>query len=303
MKENYLAKWLNNELTAEELEKFRTTPEFRSYEKIVAAASQLEGPAFDVEAALDRLKEGRGGSGGKVVSMRPWARWMGVAAAAVLMLGTTFYFLNRPETTLETGYAQHTVSELPDASEIVLNAGSEISYNRKDWEQHRRVTLQGEAFFRVAKGKTFTVETGAGAVTVLGTQFNVLQRGDIFIVSCYEGLVRVDRADGSVELPAGTLYRLVGGRAVTTEIPGDTSPSWTRDESSFQSMPLAFVLEEFERQYNVAVEARNLDLGELYTGSFSNTNMNLALQSISAPLQLTYEVHGNKVLFYAKATR
>ena len=114
------------------------------------------------------------------------------------------------------------------------------------------------------------------------------------MVTCYEGLVRVDRAGSSVELPAGTAYRLVGGRASTTEIAG---------ESSFQSMPLPFVLEEFERQYNVEVETRNLDLGEVYTGTFSNTNMNLALQSISAPLDLTYEVNGNKVLFYAKAAR
>ena len=68
-------------------------------------------------------------------------------------------------------------------------------------------------------------------------------------------------------------------------------------------MPLAFVLQEFERQYAIEVEAADLDLDELYTGTFSNTNMNLALQSISAPLELTYEVHGNKVLFYAKAAR
>ncbi len=303
MKENYLAKWLNNELSEEELEKFRATPEFRSYEKIVEAASRLEGPAFDAEAALKRLKEGRRGSGGRVVAMRPWVRWMSAAAAVILLLGSAYYFISRPETSIEAGFAQRSEAVLPDASEIVLNAGSEISYNQKNWESHRRVALEGEAFFKVAKGQTFTVETGAGEVTVLGTQFNVLQRGELFIVTCYEGLVRVDRAGSSVELPAGTAYRLVGGRAATTGVAGETTPSWTRSESSFQSMPLAFVLEEFERQYNMEVETRNLDLTEVYTGSFSNTNMNLALQSISAPSELTYEVHGNKVLFYASVAR
>lgn len=302
MKENYLAKWLNNELSEQELEEFRATPEFRSYEKIVATASALEGPAFDAEAALERLRTKRGGSGGRVIAMRPWVRWVGVAAALVLMLGGTYYFMNRPEW-VEAGYAQHTETQLPDASEVMLNAGSEITFNKKHWEGHRRVTLQGEAFFKVAKGKTFTVETEAGEVTVLGTQFNVLQRDDLFVVSCYEGLVRVDHAGRSVELPAGTSFRLVAGRIDTSEIMAASAPSWTRNESSFRSMPLAFVLQEFERQYNVEVEARNLDLTEFYTGTFSNTNMNLALQSISAPLQLAYEVHGNKVLFYAKGPR
>lgn len=303
MKENYLAKWLNNELSEQELEAFRATPEYRSYEKIVNTASRLEGPAFDADAALQRLKAARGGRGGRVIAMRPWARWVGVAAAAVLMLGSTYYFLNRPDSSLEAGYAQHLETRLPDASEVLLNAGSEISYNQKDWEGHRRVTLQGEAFFKVAKGKSFTVETQAGEVTVLGTQFNVLQRGGLFVVSCYEGLVRVDHAGRSVELPAGTSFRLVDGRISKTEIPAASAPSWTRNESSFRSMPLAFVLEEFERQYNAEVETSGLDLSELYTGTFSNTNMNLALQSISAPLELTFEVDGNKVLFYAKNTR
>ncbi len=303
MKENYLAKWLNNELSEQELEAFRATPEFRSYEKIVATASRLEGPAFDSEAALQRLKNKRGGTGGRVIAMRPWARWAGVAAALVLMLGSTYYFMNRPYASLESGYAQHLETQLPDASEVLLNAGSEITYNKKEWDGHRRVTLQGEAFFKVAKGKTFTVETEAGEVTVLGTQFNVMQRDEYFVVSCYEGLVRVDHADRAVELPAGTSFRLIDGRISTTEIPAASAPSWTRNESSFRSMPLAFVLEEFERQYNMEVETADLDLTELYTGTFSNTNMNLALQSISAPLELTFEVNGNKVLFYAKSAR
>lgn len=303
MKENYLAKWLNNELSEEELEAFRATPGFRSYEKIAATASRLEGPAFDADTALEHLKTKRGGSGGRVVALRPWHRWAGVAAALVFLLGSTFYFMSRKETTLEAGYTQHIETQLPDASEVMLNAGSEITYNKKDWDGHRRVNLQGEAFFKVAKGKTFTVETEAGEVTVLGTQFNVLQRGGFFVVSCYEGLVRVDHAGRSVELPAGTSFRLVNGRISQTEIPAASAPSWTRNESSFRSMPLAFVLQEFERQYAIEVEAADLDLDELYTGTFSNTNMNLALQSISAPLELTYEVHGNKVLFYAKAAR
>ena len=62
-------------------------------------------------------------------------------------------------------------------------------------------------------------------------------------------------------------------------------------------MPLSFVLEEFERQFDIRVTTRGLDLDAKFSGSFSNTNMELAFKSISTPLQINYEVNGNKVLF------
>ncbi len=300
MKEDYLAKWLNNELSEEDLQAFRETPEYKTYERIASVSQRLEGPAFDADAALARLKESRTPSGGKVVRMRPLSRWIGVAAAVVLMLGAaTFYLASRADT-VEAGYAQRQEVQLPDASEVFLNAGTELSYRGDRWDRKRSVELQGEAFFKVAKGETFTVETGSGSVTVLGTQFNVLQRGDIFVVSCYEGLVRVDAQGTSVELPAGTSYRLVGGKGQKTEITPADGPSWMHSESSFNSMPLSFVLEEFQRQYDMEVETREVNTSQTFTGTFSNTNMNLALESISAPFQLTFEVKGNKVLLYAE---
>ncbi len=300
MKENYLAKWLNNELSEEDLQAFRDTPEYKTYERIASVSQRLEGPAFDADAALARLKESRTPAGGKVVRMRPLGRWIGAAAAVVLMLGAaTFYLASRADT-VEAGYAQRQEVQLPDASEVFLNAGTELSYRGDRWDQQRSVELQGEAFFKVAKGETFTVETGSGSVTVLGTQFNVLQRGDIFVVSCYEGLVRVDAQGTSVELPAGTSYRLVGGQGQKTEIAPADGPSWMQSESTFNSMPLSFVLEEFQRQYDMEVETRQVNTSQTFTGTFSNTNMNLALESISAPFQLTFEVKGNKVLLYAE---
>ena len=67
-------------------------------------------------------------------------------------------------------------------------------------------------------------------------------------------------------------------------------------------MPLSYVLSELERQYDIKVITKNVDLQEVFTGTFSNRNMNLALQSISAPLQLEYSINGNKVLLYAENT-
>ena len=298
MKENYLAKWLNDELSEEELKAFRNTPEFGTYQKIAEAASRLRGPEFDVEGALEQVRKQKQGPQ-KVISLRPYRTLLRIAAILVVLLGITYYITRSPLQQAGAGYAQRTEIILPDASEVFLNAGSQVSYDKAEWGQDRRVRLHGEAFFRVAKGKTFAVETPAGTVRVLGTEFNVLQREDVFIVSCYEGMVSVEHGGVIRELPAGSGFRLVGGKAEAFGTQG-TGPSWMAEESSFRSMPLSFVLEELERQYDLEVTTQGVDTSIDFTGTFSNTNLDLALQSISAPLNLGYSLQGNKVLIYAR---
>lgn len=300
MEENYLAKWLNNELSAAEEAELRKHPDYPSYARIVKASAELRAPDFDVEAALSRVRAAQSQSEPKVIRMRSSRPWMAVAAAAVIFLSVGFFFWNSQQPTVASGFAQQTELSLPDQSQVTLNAGSEIYYDEDHWSKDRRVRLEGEAFFKVAKGETFTVETAVGQVTVLGTEFNVQQRNGIFIVSCYEGLVRVDHGGQQIQLPAGTRFRLVANDIETGTVTAGSVPSWMQEESSFTSMPLSFVLEEFERQFDIRVTTRGIDLNVMFSGSFSNTNRDLALKSISTPLQIKHEVKGNKVLFYAE---
>ena len=302
MEENYLAKWLNGELSEAEEKAFRNTPEFQTYQRIAQTASKLEAPEFDMEQALARATSARENKGGTIRRLSPMRQWMSAAAAVVLFVAAGWWYLNSITPTVEAGLAQHKEVVLPDASQITLNAGSTLDYKENTWDQDRRISLNGEAFFKVAKGKTFTVETASGTVTVLGTQFNVLQREGVFIVSCYEGLVRVETPSKTLELAAGQEYRIVGGSGETREVIAGGVPGWTLDESTFTSMPLSYVLEEFERQYNMEVSTQGIDEDLSFSGSFSNTNMDLALKSISSPLKMTYKVDGNKVLFYAENT-
>ncbi|MDC6352590.1 FecR domain-containing protein [Zeaxanthinibacter sp. PT1] len=308
MKENYLAKWLNNELSEAELAAFKETAEYASYQRIIEASARMEGPAYDPAAAYNDLKakltdrNSENKKAGKVIQMRPLRKLMAIAAAIVLMIAVSFWFVNSQDETVSTLYAQSTTHTLPDASEIILNAGSEITYSKKKWNKERVVSLEGEAFFKVAKGEKFSVDTDLGEVWVLGTQFNVEQRGDYFEVTCYEGLVRVNFARVEKELPAGSSFLAINGKVIPVEGPNADVPSWLNQESSFKSIPLKYVLEEFERQFDIEVETRGVDLNQLFTGTFSNTNKELALQSISSPSRLTYDLDGENVIFYAEET-
>ena len=300
MQENYLAKWLNNELSDEELAAFQRSEEFATYERIVKASNGLEAPAFDTTRALEDIKSRQAAGIGKVIKLRPSQYFMRIAAAVTVLVAASYFYIASLDETFSTAYAQHTEIVLPDASEVLLNADSELRYSDRNWDRERKLSLKGEAFFKVAKGKKFTVLTDMGEVSVLGTQFNVESRNGFFEVTCFEGLVSVQYKGQEEKLPAGSSFLVINNTIVPSEAPAATEPSWVRNESSFKSIPLKYVLDEFQRQYDVEVAVQNVDLELLFTGTFSNTDIKLALQSISAPSQIKYEFEKNKVLFYAE---
>jgi ferric-dicitrate binding protein FerR (iron transport regulator) len=266
----------------------------------VRASDALEAPSFDMEKALVDFKARQLNKETKVIKMRPAQYLLRIAAAVTVLFAATYFYIASLNETFSTEYAQRTEIILPDASEVLLNAESELSYSERKWDSERKLSLEGEAFFKVAKGEKFTVTTELGTVSVLGTQFNVESRKGFFEVTCYEGLVSVTFQGKEQKLPAGTSFLVVNEHIVNTEAPLNSVPSWVNNESSFKSIPLTYVLNEFQRQYNVKVETKNVDLTQLFTGTFSNTNINLALQSISTPSQISYTLEKNKVLFYGE---
>ncbi|MEM9141962.1 MAG: FecR domain-containing protein [Bacteroidota bacterium] len=298
MQEDYLAKWLNNELSEEELAEFKKSEGYATYVQISEASKTLQQPDFDVQEAYTALKQRRDSD--KVIQLYPFRKFLRVAAVIALLLTASYFFLNTLDEKVTTQYAESREVVLPDNSQIILNADSQITYDEENWDTERRISLEGEAFFKVAKGQRFTVATKNGEVTVLGTQFNVENRKDFFEVSCYEGLVRVLFQGKETQLPAGSSFLAIADKITAPKVAKDTHPSWMNKESSFRSIPLGYVLDEFERQHNITVTTQNINLNTLYTGTFSNTNTDLALQSISGPSRIKYRWEGDKVLFYAE---
>lgn len=291
----YIEKWLNGTLSEDELRVFEKTNEYHSLIKLDNAVQGFKAPEYDVQKALSELNQKKHGSS-KVVQMNWWQPIVRIAAVVVLaLIGYYFIFFNA-RTTLKTGIAQKTVLLLPDQTEVSLNAMSQISYVEKTWQDHRQVKLHGEAFFKVTKGSRFDVETEDGTITVLGTQFNVKTRDQYFEVTCFEGLVAVKKGQKIIKLPPEHTFRIVNGKTSSSSSMKDNSPSWLMNESSFKSVPFKLVLEEIERQYEVSITTNNIDLEQLFTGRFSHDNLELALNSISLPLNLQFrEVAKNKI--------
>ena len=85
---------------------------------------------------------------------------------------------------------------LPDGTSVELNSGSTLQYPAVFARGERRVRIEGEAMFDVAKAadKPFYVETFAYDVKVLGTRFNVEADEDrgVFSTALMEGRVQAN---------------------------------------------------------------------------------------------------------------
>jgi len=296
---NNLLKWFNREASDENLVSLKETEGFKTIEKIVHYSSQIETPKVDVAKALEnlKLKTQNTSKKGKVIQFN-FKKLYKYAAAVVLLFTTSYFLLFNNNSSFKTVLTQTKSFHLPDNSEVVLNANSEISYVKKDWEKKRSVALKGEAYFKVQKGKKFTVHTSLGKVTVLGTQFNVKDRENYFEVKTYEGLVLVTYKENVVQLPKGSLFKVVKGIVDTTNNFDIYEKSWLQKESNFKSTPLGVVLAEIENQFDYKIETKEVDLDVLYTGGFAHTDINIALQSITIPLQLSYKIVGKKITLF-----
>ena len=290
--EKLIQKWLDGELSAEEQRELEQLDAFKDYQKIAEASTYFKAPTFDANATYERIKEAK-----QKHQATNWLSVVGKIAAILVMafLSYTMFFTNSTqEFTTEIASTENIT--LPDNSLINLNAGSHLSFNEDAWEDNRFIALDGEAFFKVAKGEKFTVETALGSVSVKGTQFNVKQRNNLFVVTCYEGLVEVKTEKETVLLPAGKEFRLINEQSLVENISA-TTPSWAQGKSSFTSTPLKEVLNELERQYDIQIQAKNLtfDAHRTFTGSFVHHNLDQALKAITIPFHLTYKIEGSSV--------
>ncbi|MEO6316041.1 MAG: FecR domain-containing protein [Chitinophagaceae bacterium] len=76
---------------------------------------------------------------------------------------------------ISTKYGSRTKLQLPDGSQVWLNSGSKLSYDKSYGNGLREVALSGEAYFDVVKNpaQPFIIHTTSIDIKVLGTAFNV----------------------------------------------------------------------------------------------------------------------------------
>ncbi len=197
-----------------------------------------------------------------------------LAAAIALLIGTTalVYYLHFfvGEVRIQTAYGEKIAFLLPDQSEIILNANSELRYKKS---QPRTVWLDGEAFFQVNKktltNEKFWVITRDLKVEVLGTAFNVNSHQEQTKVFLEEGRVKLALQNDSISeiflVPGEMLtYSTKKGKTFEKTRPNtELESSWKAGIQFFDKAPLEEVLKKMEDIYGVSIALKDMDLEAL----------------------------------------
>lgn len=294
--DTFLSRWLQNELSEDERKEFEASEDFAHYNRIIQTSDRIKSPEFNEEGLLSNIKANRGA---KVVAIpRRSIIQYGIAAAVALLVGvfTLFNFLPGKQEKFTSGIGEQKTLTLPDGSEVIINAQSTLAYYPKRWVKKRTLALEGEGFFDVRKGSAFTVKTENGTVTVLGTQFNVRSIGDYFEVACNEGKVQVVSGDQTFIITPGMTFKTGKNMKPHVLETSPAPPTWLEGKSSFVSVPVSVVLESLTNQYDIEFTGNIPNGDQLFTGSYPDNNLNVALQVVFSTLEIRYQITGDRTV-------
>lgn len=244
------------------------------------------------------------------------ARRLAVAAGAVIVVLGGLYAasvqLNSAGRHATSVGAIDTV-RLPDGSSVTLNTDSRIrvAYD----ERERRVELdRGEAFFQVGKDsrRPFVVVAGERRVVAIGTQFSVRREEGDVRVAVAQGLVRVERPDGSSPDPATPQVLLSAGSVAQTAKAGvlvkdhavaevDQLLSWRQGYVAFRETALADAVAEFNRYNRRKIVIRDPAIAGIRVGgNFRPTNTQAFLWMLQNGFPIDVEESAGEVILKSR---
>lgn len=197
------------------------------------------------------------------------------------------------------------VVELSDGSVVTLNAGSTFRYDLDD-PHERKVILEGEAFFEVAKdsSRPFTIEAGAAIVQVLGTSFNVnaYDKNGVVEVTVATGLVAMsakNRLENQIILNPGNsgIYDKTAHRLELVSKADPNAIAWKTREIVFSETPLDEVIKVISHVYQAEIQLADASLAPCpITVSFRDQELGAVLRVITNTLDLQLERKGGAVV-------
>ncbi len=207
-------------------------------------------------------------------------------------------------TTVSTTAGQNSKIVLPDSSVVWLNSGTTLSYNSNFSLNNREISLQGQAFFQIARNKKIPLYVSCNGlkVEVLGTRFDV---------SAYpeDSKINVVLESGSVELlheqDQSFDHILNPGEKAEFDVKTKNisiSPvnvykytSWKDGVLIFEDAPMDEVLEKLERWYNIDIEVKDPKIYRLlFNATIINENVDEIFDLIRYTCSVNYRIIPSK---------
>ena len=211
--------------------------------------------------------------------------------------------------TKQTTKGQKSKLNLPDGTQIVLNAGSKLWFaNTFSTDNERTVYLEGEAFFDVTRDTTrpFVIHAKNTVTRVLGTSFNVnaYTNNQTVSVAVVSGQVSVKSQVSSNN--AQSVYLEPGEKAVCDVkeevkikkalFSYDQEIVWKDGTLTFYKEDFEAVAEKLEMWYGKKFIIKKTGIRDDFTGTYHNKSLETVLEGISYVLGFDYEMKDNKVI-------
>jgi len=312
-----IAKKLTGEASAEELRELDTwaangdnRAALRDTERLWQDSdSLLAGPKFDKGAAWEKISAGINTTAapqakGRSIAFPAWTR-TAMAAAAVLVIGLFVIIgVNKTGNVTVIADAGDKQVTLPDNSTITLKQGAILAYHKSFNEEDRNITLQGEAFFDVARNEQmpFIINAGDVSVQVLGTSFYV-KSGKAAYVAVVTGKVQVTANKNTTTkliLTPGETGQLEDGKLVEDATDIYDLMYWKTGNLNFADVPLAEVTARLDKIF--AESVRLSDMMPAETGrqvvniTFNQQTLEEMLRELCLVTQCSLQQDGNNYI-------
>ena len=191
--------------------------------------------------------------------------------------------------------------ELPDGTKVWLNASSSILLAANfSSNPERRLKLQGEAYFEVAKVNTsvdgvkqrkpFIITVNNKAVEVLGTHFNVraYTNEPALKTTLLEGSVKIVDGKTTKKLVPGEQATAVNGLINVNKVDVEEAVAWKNGNFQFTNEGIERIMQDIARWYDIEVVYNGPLTKENFGGAISR---NKPLQDVLSSLEETGGVH------------
>ena len=193
---------------------------------------------------------------------------------------------------------------LDDGTQVWVNADSRLKYPVQFVGEERKVFLEGEAYFIVAKDSLpFVVSTSRGDIRVLGTTFNVKSYDEEVAMQAtlVEGKVLVAQGQKEMELAPGEQGTVKdAGIMAKRAVDVDEFVGWRKGIYVFKKQPLEDIMRDLSRWYGVSVFFQNEGLKQVsFTGNLKRyDNINEFLDVLQRTGDVKYRINNNTVIIY-----
>ena len=155
--------------------------------------------------------------------------------------------------------------ELADGTRVWLNAESRLRYPVVFMGEERKVEMEGEVYFEVAKNKEkpFIVTVNGVDIRVLGTSFNVSAYQEEVVTTLVEGKVQLKRGDEQVVLSPNQQAIWSDDKFKVKQVDARNYVLWKEEIFYFEDVDLERILDDMARWYNVNIFYMNPTLKKM----------------------------------------